>query len=142
MCSLLSVIWHRNFILVFVLGFQPVLFLYYTVLHCYCSVTRFYTCLFHSLLSAMNVYALWFVFLNIKFHCVCFSISIVSCFCVFMSTPVGWTYYFCFFRRPPSVTLGFRSFQGKVFILCLPHLVWVFIGLIACIGLLLVKIAV
>ena len=48
----------------------------------------------------------------------------------------GWIYYFCFFRRAPSVTLGFRSFQGKVFILCLPNLVWVFIGLIACMGLL------
>ena len=39
------------------------------------------------------------------------------------------------------VTLGFRSFQGKVFILSLPNFVWVFIGLIACMGLLLVKIA-
>ena len=29
------------------------------------------------------------------------------------------------------------SFQGKVFILCLPNLVWVFIGLIVCMGLLL-----
>ena len=45
-------------------------------------------------------------------------------------------------RHPPSVTLGFRSFQGKVFILSLPNLVWVFIGLIACMELLLVKIAV
>ena len=36
--------------------------------------------------------------------------------------------------------LGFRSFEGKVFILSLPNLVWVFIGLIACMGLLLVKI--
>ena len=53
----------------------------------------------------------------------------------------GWTYYFCLFRRPPSVTLGFRSFQGQVFILSLPNLVWVFIGLIACMVLLLVKIA-
>ena len=44
-------------------------------------------------------------------------------------------------QRPASVTLGFRSFQGKVFILSLPNLVWVFIGLIACMGLLLVKIA-
>ena len=45
-------------------------------------------------------------------------------------------------RHPPSgVTLGFRSFQGKVFILSLPNLVWVFIELIACMGLLLVKIA-
>ena len=38
-------------------------------------------------------------------------------------------------------TLGFRSFERKVFILSLPNLVWVFIGLIACMGLLLVKIA-
>ena len=37
-------------------------------------------------------------------------------------------------------TLGFCSFEGKVFILSLPNLVWVFIGLIACMGLLLVKI--
>ena len=37
-------------------------------------------------------------------------------------------------------TGGFRSFEGKVFILSLPNLVWVFIGLIACIGMLLVKI--
>ena len=36
-------------------------------------------------------------------------------------------------------TLGFRSFEGKVFILSLANLVWVFIGLIACMGLLLVK---
>ena len=28
----------------------------------------------------------------------------------------GWTYYFCFFQRPPSVTLGFQSFQDKIFI--------------------------
>ena len=50
--------------------------------------------------------------------------------------------YFCFFRRPSSAvrTLGFRSFEGKVFILSLPNLVWVFIGLIDCMGLLLVKI--
>ena len=49
----------------------------------------------------------------------------------------GWTYYFVF----SSVrTLGFRSFEGKVFILSLPNLAWVFIGLIACMGLLLVKI--
>ena len=40
-----------------------------------------------------------------------------------------------------GVTLCFRSFQGKIFILSLPNLVWVFIGLIACMGLLLVKIA-
>ena len=37
-------------------------------------------------------------------------------------------------------TLGFCSFEGKVFILSLPNLAWVFIGLIACMGLLLVKI--
>ena len=37
-------------------------------------------------------------------------------------------------------TLGLRSFEGKVFILSLPNLAWVFIGLIACMGLLLVKI--
>ena len=56
--------------------------------------------------------------------------------CLVTSTPLGgWTYYFYFFR------LGFRSFQGKVFILSLPNLVWVFIGLIACMGLHLVKIA-
>ena len=49
---------------------------------------------------------------------------------------------FCFFRWTSSAvrTLGFRSFEGKVFILSLPNLVWVFIGLIACMGLLLVKI--
>ena len=56
---------------------------------------------------------------------------------IFMSTPL-----FLLFRRPPSGvrTLGFRSFEGKVVILSLPNLVWVFIGLIACMGLLLVKI--
>ena len=42
---------------------------------------------------------------------------------------------------PPSVMLGFWSFQGKVFVLSLPNLIWVFIGLIAFMGLLLVKIA-
>ena len=53
----------------------------------------------------------------------------------------GWTYYFYFLRQPSAIrTLGFRSFEGKVFILSLPNLVWVFIGLIACMGLLLVKI--
>ena len=40
-----------------------------------------------------------------------------------------------------GITLGFQSFQGKVFILSFPNLVWMFIGLIACMGLLLVKIA-
>ena len=65
---------------------------------------------------------------------------------IIMSTPLGGghiIFAFSSVRRPPSViTLGFRSFQGKVFILSLPNLVWVFIGLIACMGLLLVKIAV
>ena len=42
---------------------------------------------------------------------------------------------------PSVVTLGFQLFQGNVFILSLPNLVWMFIGLIACMGLLLVKIA-
>ena len=37
-------------------------------------------------------------------------------------------------------TLFFCSFEGKVFILSLPNLAWVFIGLVACMGLLLVKI--
>ena len=58
-----------------------------------------------------------------------------------MSTPLAVDILFLLF--PPSVvTLGFRSFQGKVFILFLPNLVWMFIGLVACMGLLLVKIAV
>ena len=54
-----------------------------------------------------------------------------------MSTPLGGGQIFAFsaVRR-----LGFRSFEGKIFILYLPNLVWVFIGLIACMGLLLVKI--
>ena len=51
------------------------------------------------------------------------------------------TFAFSGISHPASVTLGFRSFQGKVCILSLPNLVWVFIGLIACMGLLLVKIA-
>ena len=57
-----------------------------------------------------------------------------------MPTPLGVDILFLLF--PPSVvrTLGFCSFEGKVFILSLPHLVWVFVGLIACMGLLLVKI--
>ena len=62
-----------------------------------------------------------------------------------MSTPLGGRHIIFAFSgvwRPPSgaQTLGFRSFEGKVFILSLPNLVWVFIGLIACMGLLLVKI--
>ena len=36
-----------------------------------------------------------------------------------------------FLLFPASVMLGFRSVQGKVFILSLPNLIWVFIGLIA-----------
>ena len=60
----------------------------------------------------------------------------------FVKNSVQKTYYVCFFRRPPSiVTLGFRSFQGKVFILSLPNMVRMCIGLMACMGLLLVKIA-
>ena len=55
-----------------------------------------------------------------------------------MSTPVGGGHII--FVLSGVRTLGFRSFEGKVFILSLPNLVWVFIGLIACMGLLLVKI--
>ena len=60
-----------------------------------------------------------------------------------MSNPLGDRHIIFAFSgvRHPSVMLGFRSFKGKVFILSLPNLVWVFIGLIACMGLLLVKIA-
>ena len=67
-----------------------------------------------------------------------------------MSTPlgVGWggghiIFAFSVVQHPPSAVqmLGFRSFEGKVFILSLPNLVSVFIGLIACMRLLLVKIA-
>ena len=68
----------------------------------------------------------------------------IICSSIIMSTPVGGGHIIFAFsgvHRPASVMLGFRSFQGKVFILCLPNLVWVFIGLIACMGLLLVKIA-
>ena len=40
-----------------------------------------------------------------------------------------------FLLFPPSVVaLGFRSFEGEVFIVSLPNLVWLFIGLIACTG--------
>ena len=56
---------------------------------------------------------------------------------VYMGTGGGYIFAF----SGAAVTLGFRSFQGKVFILSLQNLVLVFIGLIACIGLLLVKIA-
>ena len=64
-----------------------------------------------------------------------------------MSTPVGggvgWgvvDILFLLFPASDVRTLGFCSFEGKVFILSLPNLAWVFIGLIACMGLLLVKI--
>ena len=56
-----------------------------------------------------------------------------------MSTPLGGGHII--FALSAVRTLGFRSFEGKVFILSLANLVWVFIGLIACMGLLLVKIA-
>ena len=57
---------------------------------------------------------------------------------IFMSTPLGGGHIiFAFSGVRPLV---FRSFEGKVFILSLPNFVWVFIGLIACMGLLLVKI--
>ena len=58
------------------------------------------------------------------------------------SSKADWGVDILFLVFPPSViTLGFLSFQGKIFILSLPNLVWVFIRLIACMGLLLVKIA-
>ena len=60
---------------------------------------------------------------------------------LFMSTPLGGCEHIIF-AFSAIRTLGLRSFQGKVCILSLPNLVWVFIGLIACMGLLLVKIAV
>ena len=56
-----------------------------------------------------------------------------------MSTPLGGRHII--FAFSGVRTLGFRSFRGKVFTQSLPNLVWVFIGLIACMGLLLVKIA-
>ena len=55
-----------------------------------------------------------------------------------MSTPVGGGHII--FAFSGVRTLGFRSFEGKVFILSLPNLAWLFIGLIACMGLLLVKV--
>ena len=60
---------------------------------------------------------------------------------IIMSTPLGGVDILFLLFPASAVTLGFQSFQGKVFILSLPNLVWVFIGLIACMGLLLVKIA-
>ena len=56
-----------------------------------------------------------------------------------MSTPLGVD--ILFLLCPASITLGFRSFQGKVCILSSSNLIWVFIGLIACMGLFVVKIA-
>ena len=62
-----------------------------------------------------------------------------------MSTPLGWGVGgwggvdILFLLFPASVTLGFWSFQGKVFMLSLPNLVWGFIGLIACMGLFLLR---
>ena len=58
------------------------------------------------------------------------------------SYPLGVDILFLLFPPYAVRMLCFRSFEGKVFILSLPNLVWVFIGLIACMGLLLVKIAV
>ena len=55
-----------------------------------------------------------------------------------MSTSVGGGHII--FAFSGVRTLGFHSFEGKVFILSLPNLAWVFIGLIACKGWLLVKI--
>ena len=60
---------------------------------------------------------------------------------VIMSTPLGGGHIIFLLFPPSGVPLGFRSFQGKVFILSFPNLVWVFIGLIACMGFLLVEIA-
>ena len=60
---------------------------------------------------------------------------------IFMSTPLGSGHIIFAFsgvRRPSHLV----SAHFKVFILCLPNLVRVFIGLIACMGLLLVKIAI
>ena len=57
-----------------------------------------------------------------------------------MSIPVGGGHIV--FAFSGVRTLGFRSFEGKDFILSLLNLAWVFIGLIACMGLLLVKIGV
>ena len=64
-----------------------------------------------------------------------------------MSTPVGGGHIIFAFSGVwclSSVvqTLGFHSFEGKVFILSLPNLAWLLIGLIACMGMLLVKIGV
>ena len=50
--------------------------------------------------------------------------------------PLAVDILFLLFPASAVRTLSFRSFEGKVFILSLPNLVWVFIGLIACMGLL------
>ena len=60
---------------------------------------------------------------------------------IFMSTPPGVDILFLLFPLF-CIPLVFLSFQGKVFSLSLPNLVWMFIGLIPFMGLLLVKIAV
>ena len=57
---------------------------------------------------------------------------------VIMSTPLGGGHIS--FAFSGIRMLGFHSFEGKVFILSLLNLVWEFIGLIAWMGLLLVKI--
>ena len=60
------------------------------------------------------------------------------CKSIIMSTPLAGGHIIFAFSGVRM--LGFCSFEGKVFILSLPNLVWVFIGLIACMGFLLVKI--
>ena len=64
---------------------------------------------------------------KIKIHHHCFKGGVTQLFLLFLASCVR--------------TLGSCSFQGKVFILSLPNLVWLLIGLIACMGLLFVKIA-
>ena len=43
----------------------------------------------------------------------------VSDCCNYVHPTGGWTYYFCFFRRPTFS--GLRSFEGKVFFIALIH---------------------
>ena len=57
-----------------------------------------------------------------------------------MSTPLGGGHIIFAFSGVHRPDAWFPLFEGKVFILSLPNLVRVFIGLIACMGLLLVKI--
>ena len=71
------------------------------------------------------------------YHGSCRSISLI------MSTPLGGEHIifaFSVVQRPLSHYVS-GHFKEKVFILSLPNLVWVFTGLIACMGLLLVEIA-